>query len=269
MARKLTIKIVSFKTLLLYISAFLTLCFMVMCLLSAWFSMVSLRDKLGVYMNEFKAQQVSQYEAPAIMFLANGLYTFECITSHFRFDPRPADTDFDTEGRDLEDPRLRIQDSCHENATEYSITLADISNYEDVIQGFPDWLKKNLVSTTDISLCELSEKRKRRDHTDDLLRCDGDCGTIWHCANNPQPCVEDGTFDICFTKTHMLSDQEPCTTHRECIGREAVFPAQCGTWIGCMDPDTIDEVECLPVWDCFYTGQAPSALYFFSFLFCT
>merc|ERR1712226_5242 len=72
-------------------------------------------------MNEFKATLVDKYDAPAILFLANGLYTYECITSDFRFDPRTTDADFDA-GRDPEDPRLRIQDSCYENYTEYSIT---------------------------------------------------------------------------------------------------------------------------------------------------
>ncbi|XP_075253659.1 uncharacterized protein LOC142345480 [Convolutriloba macropyga] len=262
MGKKLTIKFVSFNTIVLYLSAFLTLCFMVMCLLSAWFSMVSLKEKIGVYMNEFKATKVQQYDAPAIMFLANGVYTYECITSHFRFDPRTTYQDFDFEGRDPEDPRLRIQDSCHENFTDYSITLAEFSTYETIIREFPDWLQKNLVTTADDSGCRSEEeeeegarRRVRRDHTDDLNRCDGDCKKIWECANEPSICVEDQTFDICFTSTHLLVNQEPCITHRKCIGSKAKLPAVCGQWIDCMHPNTIDEVECLPVWDCFYSGE--------------
>ena len=183
MGKRMTLKLVSLRSVILYLSAFLTLCFMVMCLLSAWFSMVALKEKIGVYMNEFKAAKVESYEAPAILFLANGLYTFECITSHFRFDPRPDNSDFDFENRDPEDPRLRIQESCRENSTQYSVTLADLTEFEDIISSFPDWLQKNLVTTTDDSACQAGDeeadakkkrlKRRRRDHTDDLNRCDG------------------------------------------------------------------------------------------------
>ena len=155
---KIKIKFVDFRTSLLYLSAFFTLCFMVMCLISAWFNMTSLKEKIGQKLNEFKATQVSSYTAPGILFLANGVYTYECITNEFRFDPRPVTDDFDFEGRDLEDPRLRIQDSCVENSTEYAISLADLSKYGDVIEEFPAWLKKNLISTTDLSACALPGK---------------------------------------------------------------------------------------------------------------
>ena len=150
---KIKIKVVDFKTSLLYFSAFFTLCFMIMCLISAWFNMASLKEKIGQKLNNFKAVKVDSYTSPGILFLANGVYTYECITNEFRFDPRPVDSDFDFEGKDPEDPRLRIQDSCVENSTEFAISLSDLSNYAHIIEEFPDWLQKNLVSTTDLSAC--------------------------------------------------------------------------------------------------------------------
>ena len=81
------------------------------------------------------------------------------------------------------------------------------------------------------------------------------CSKIWSCANEPQVCVDDHTFEICFSSTHRLVDEEPCLTHRQCIGTVPKFPAACGQWIECMHPDRMDEVRCLPVWDCFYSGM--------------
>ena len=112
--------------------------------------------------------QVASYDPPAILFLANGAYTYECLNSTFRVDPKSEESDFPN--FDPEDKGSRIQESCNETALSFSISLDQIGEYEEVLNKMPDWLQKNLITTvTGTGVCD-TLKRAKKDASDDLER---------------------------------------------------------------------------------------------------
>ena len=204
---------------------------------------------------------MQEFEAPAILLLANGIYTYECITDVFRGDPKVVDADFPEYNR--EEPRSRIQASCHELSMSFSLRLEELGDQFDAINKFPDWLKKNIVTTVDVSACEGQEdsKRRKRDAVDDLSRCDGSCSQVWECSNNPTPCKTSQILERCFNPQLANHALDPCPEFQRCLAFPVVLSETCNDYVWCMQPENFNEPDCRLVVSCFQNGTRAGVCY--------
>ncbi|XP_075264904.1 uncharacterized protein LOC142357077 [Convolutriloba macropyga] len=260
------------RTVLLLLSVLLTLGFVVLCVVSAIYSLIDLSKKLDTLVTEVTMQKVSQYDAPALIFLSNGVFTYSCIASAFRVDPQPTLSDFDN--HNIENVRSQIQDVCNETSISYQLTLGDLNEFGDVISEFPDWLVKNIVTTIPGSAQCLSgnsddkkRQRSKRDSADDLDKCDGGCHEIWECSNDPQTCENSHLFEQCFNPQSPLKDHEPCLTTKECVSGPPVLKQSCSEYLKCLHEDYVMERECEIARDCFLVGQKETG-YCYEFFQC-
>ena len=245
---------------LTYLATVIVFGVVLVCVIATFRSIFVLNNMLGEKLSGIKSFNVANYPPPGLLFLANGMYTYSCINSAFRLDPRPVEEDKNP-NLEPEDRRLRIQDFCSEHSIDFDFSLEDLTDNQDAVDDLPNWLKKNLVSTLDLSDCSggifqgFGTVRKKRDYTDDRYQCDGPCSKIWKCANDPTICVQDRTFDICFSQTHFLATQEPCVSYRQCLGGPIKHENLCTGWIQCLHPDSLRTDPCITVYGCLKLGE--------------
>ena len=194
-----------------------------------------------------------RYDSPAIIILGNGIKTFECLASDFRLDPDAQDSDFPN--FNPEDPRSKISPDCEEESLDFAISLDEMGAHSEVLENYPDWLLKNLVTTVDQSDCkpETSRKRQKRDAFDDKSACGGPCEVLWNCANHPNStlCEEPEIFANCFDRENPFAFKEPCITVHSCINGPIKLPESCGTYVKCMSIDFHMDPTCIDVLTCF------------------
>ena len=119
----------------------------------------------------------------------------------------------------------------------FAVTLGDLGAQSEILNDLPDWLKKNIITTVDVSSCEgLSAERNNRDAADDLSRCDGQCSQVWECANDPLPCKTSQILERCLNPqlpNHLL---DPCPDFQECLSFPVVLTETCYDYVWCMQP---------------------------------